>query len=350
MRLRCSAVLAAGLTLLGSGCSIEKLAADNMAPILLKVKDEFNRETVVQYGREAAPGLLGLLNGVVLASPDNAELRLIEAEMNASFAFAFLETENPAWATVSYQRAQRAALAALADVDEDLAAGLATMPLDGLSAALLELDEDAVGALFWWGFGRGSEVNLHRDDPKLILSLDRVDLVMQWVVDHDEAYFNAGPHLFFAIRHTLLPATLGGKPEIGLEHFEAVDRLTHGKMLLAKVFRAQYFAPSLAATKPGADMKTIKAAQMKAWKAFYDTLAEVMEAPDDLWPEQSLSNAVAKQKAQVLLKDPESYNIIPPEGVTNPYATGSAGDTGGDWDDGGDDAGGDWGDGDWGGK
>ena len=48
--------------------------------------------------------------------------------------------------------------------------------------------------------------------------------------------------------------------------------------------------------------------------------------------------------------DPESYNIIPPEGVTNPYATGSAGDTGGDWDDGGDDAGGDWGDGDWGGK
>ncbi len=343
MRGSWAGALVAALTLL-SGCSIEELAADNMAPILVKVKDEFNRETVVQYGREAAPGLLGLLNGLVLASPDNPELRLIEAEMNASFAFAFLEKENPAWATASYQRAQRAALAALADVDDDLAAGLTTMPLDQLSAALAELDEDAVAAMFWWGFGRGSEVNLHRDNPKLILSLDRVDLVMQWVVDTDETYFNAGPHLFFAIRHTLLPATLGGKPEIGLEHFEAVDRLTHGKMLLAKVFQAQYFAPSLAATKPGADMKTVLAAQLNAWKAFYDTLHEVMEAPDDLWPEQSLSNAVAKQRALVLLQDPESYNIIPPADVKNPYATESSGDggDGGDWGD-------DGGDGDWGG-
>jgi hypothetical protein len=330
-------VLFAALPLL-AGCSISKLAADNMVPILTETKNDFNRETVVQFGREAAPGLLGLLNGIVQASPDNPDLRLLQAEMSATFAFGFLEEENVEWATSLYQKAQVAALIALADEDEDFAKALPRMKPQAIEAALADMDEDAVGALFWWGFARGSEINLHRDDPKLILDLDRVDVVMAWVLKTDETYFNAGPHLFFAIRHTMLPKTLGGKPEIGLEHFVKFEKLTKGKYLLARVFRAKYFAPSLAATAPGADMKAIRAAQAAAWKAYYDPLAEVMEAPGNLWPEQNLSNAVAKKRAWVLLQDPESNNVIPPPGAKNAY---KEDDDGGDWG-GGDDEGGDW--------
>ena len=322
-----AAILLAALPLL-AGCSfIQRVAADNMAPVLAKTKDEFNREPIVQFGREAAPGLLGLLNGIVLASPYNPELRLIQAEMHASFAFGFLEEENVAWATSAYRKAQAAALVALADEDEDFAAALPTMSPGAIKDSLAELDEDAVAALFWWGFARGSEINLHRDDPKQILALERVDVVMEWVLKTDETFFNAGPHLFFAIRHTMLPKTLGGKPELGLAHFEKFEKLTKGKYLLARVFRAKYFAPGLAATKPGADIKTIKAAQAAAWKAFYDPLVEVMEAPADLWPDQNLSNAVAKKRALVLLQDPESNNIIPPPGAKNAYK-----DTGDDED------------------
>ncbi len=334
-----------GVALL-SGCSIEKMAADNMVPVFVKIKNEFNKETVTQYAREAGPALLAQLNGFVLASPANPEFRLLQAEMNATFAFAFLEVENPAWATDHYRKAQAAALIALADVDEDLAEGLTTLSLDALDTFLADQDQDAVPALFWWGFARGAQVNLHRNDPKLILDLDRVDKILTWVLEQDETFFNAGPHLFFALRHTMLPATLGGKPEIGLKHFQEVARITKNKMLLPMVFQAQYFAPGLAATPAGATLDEIKAAHLEAWKAFYDPLVAVLEAPDDLWPEQALSNAVAKDRALALLEDPESNNIIPPLGVKNPYQA-SGEDDGGDWGDGSEGSSGDD-EGDWG--
>ena len=49
-------------------------------------------------------------------------------------------------------------------------------------------------------------------------------------------------------------------------------------------------------------------------------LVGVVEAKDDLWPEQRLANEVAKDKARKLLAKPEDANIIPPEGVKNPFA------------------------------
>ena len=82
-----------------SGCSIEKIAGDNMVPIFVKIKNEFNKETQTQYAREAGPALLAQLNGFVLSSPDNPDFRLLQAEMNATFSFGFLEKENPDWAT-----------------------------------------------------------------------------------------------------------------------------------------------------------------------------------------------------------------------------------------------------------
>lgn len=328
-------LLGSVLVLLASGCSIEKLAADNATGLLAIVRDDFQRETVPRYAREAGPALLAQINGFAAASPRNPELRLLQAEMNATFAFAFLEAEDPEWATAHYRKAQRAALAALREENEALAEALPSAALDELTAMLAEVGEDAVPALFWWGFARGAEVNLHRDDPQQILDLDRVDRVLERVLALDENYYYGGPHLFFAIRYTLLPKTLGGDPERGREHFAAVDRITGGRHLLAQVLRAEYYAPGLAATPPAAGPEEIQAAQQRAWDEWFGTLARVVRADPALWPEQALSNAVARQRALSLLADPEEHNIIPPPGAENPWAAEDDGDDGA-W---GDDAG-----------
>ena len=66
-------------------------------------------------------------------------------------------------------------------------------------------------------------------------------------------------------------------------------------------------------------------AQKACWKAFFETLDGVVKAPDDLWPEQSLLNAVARARARELLGDPP---VIVPSDAENPYAAGGEDDDG----------------------
>ena len=172
----------------------------------------------------------------------------------------------------------------------------------------------------------GAEINLHRDDPARIAQIERVDTAMGWVVERAPGFFNAGPHLYFALRHTSLPPTLGGDAELGLHHFDEVDRITGGKLLMSPVFRAEFYAPTLAATPAGASLDEVRAAQQRAWDAWFGTLKQVVETPVDIWPAQTLPNAVARERALRLLADPEGHNIIPPPGAENPYAGGGAGE------------------------
>jgi hypothetical protein len=327
-----------------AGCSLQELAADSMVPVFVKSKEEFDRGRIPRYAREAAPALLATLDALALASPENPELRLLQAEMHFSFGFAFLEEEDPVWASDHYLRAQRAALAALRDVEEELAEALEDLPAERVEQRLGELGADAVPALFWWAIAGGSRINLNRGDPGLVAGLDRIDAIMEWVLQQDERFFFGGPHLYFALRNVALPPSLGGDPPEGIPHFEAVDRITRGRYLLARVFRAKFYAPNVTGAVPaGAGVDAMREAQQKAWEEFFGGLVAVLEAPDDLWPEQALANAIAKERARALLADPEAHNIIPPPGAENPYA--ESGQEEGDWGE----EEGDWGEdeGDW---
>lgn len=331
-------VLALG-ALFSEGCSLERMAADQMVPVLQRTRDLTNRETIPRAARESAPGLLAMLDGIVATSPENPELRLLQAELAAGFAFAFLEAEDPAWARAMYRKARGAARAALAEEDQELSDALeGKAPLAPL---LAEADEDCLPSLFWWGFARGAEINLDRGDPAALADLSRVDPVMEWVLARDPAYYHAGPHLYSALRRAAISPSMGGDPVKAAAHFDAVDRLTGGKLLLGRVLRAEFLAPSLAATPAGSGAAEALAAQQRAWAAFYDPLVAVLAAADDLWPEQALLNAVAKARARRLLADPESHGIIPPPGAVNAHAAPAEepgwGEGGGDgaWDDGG---------------
>lgn len=318
-----------------AGCSLERIAADQMVPVLQRTRDLVNQEPVPRAAREAGPGLLVTLEGIVATSPENVELRLLQAELAATFAFAFLEEEDPAWARALYRKARGAALAALAEEEEELAGALAAdRPVGPL---LAEADEDALPALFWWAFARGAEINLDKGDPAKVAGLTRVDEVMGWVLARDERFYHGGPQLYFAMRRAALAPTFGGDPVKAAEHFDAVDRITGKRFLLPAVLRAKFLAPSLAATPAGAGATEALAAQQRAWDAYYGGLKAVLAAPDDLFPEQALANAVAKERARRLLAAPEDNNIIPPPGAVNEFA--SPGDEPGDsagWDDGGD--------------
>lgn len=295
------------LAALLSGCSIDKMAADNMVPVLARTEDRFERSRTPKAARQGGPGLLFTLDGLIETSPRNTELLLLGAQMNAAFAFAFIEDEDEEWAKELYDKSRDYARRALLEEDEDLLK-VVEGPLDQ-KPTLDELDEDAVAPLFWLGFAWGSRINLDRADEKLIGQLGMVDRAMKAVLAKDEKFFNAGPHLYFAIRYAALAPTMGGNPDKALEHFNAVDRITRNRHLMSKVLRAKFYSCSMMAKN-----------QKAAWDDFFTTLEAVLKAKDDLWPEQRLSNEVAKAKAKKLLARPSDAQIDPPAGVTNPYA------------------------------
>ncbi len=303
----------AALLLAVSGCSIDKMAADNMVPVLRRTDDKFERSRTPKAARQAGPGLLFTLDGLVETSPENGELLVLAAQMNATFAFAFIEDEDEEWAKELYDKARDYARRALAVEDEDLLKEFEDPgKLQALRDALkvgTRIDEDTLPAAFWLGFAWGSRINLDRTDEKLLGQLGLVDNLMAHVLAKDEKFFNAGPHLYFAVRYAALAAAMGGNPEKALEHFKAVDRITQNRHLMSKFLRAKFYSCSMMAKN-----------QKGAWEDFLSTLEEVVKAKDDLWPEQRLANEVARAKAKKLLARPSDAQIDPPAGVTNPYA------------------------------
>ncbi len=315
-----SRVLSTALALLvtSSGCAIDRMAANNMVPVLRRTETEFERSRTPKAAREAAPGLLVTLDGMVATSPENPELLELAAQMNATFAFGFLEDDEPAWASELYEKAQGYARRAIAVRDDSVLAQVESK-LDA-KPELDAVDADLVPALFWYGFALGSRINLNRSDEKMISLLGQVDRVMKAVLAADEQFFNAGPHLYFAIRYSSLSKSLGGNPDKAKQHFDSVDRITHDRLLMSKVLRAKFWSCSLQETPSNATLEQMTVAQKKAWDDFYQTLTGVLDAKDDLWPDQRLANEVAKVKARKLLGRPEDANIIAPEGVENPFA------------------------------
>jgi hypothetical protein len=295
------------LALATAGCSIDKMAADNMVPVLKRTDDSFERSRSPKAARQAGPGLLFTLDGLIATSPENPELLELGAQMNATFAFAFVEDEDEEWAKELYDRARDYAFRALKERDEDLA-NKVEAKLDQVQK-LEDVPEKDIPALFWLAFAWGSRINLDRSDEKLIGQVGMVDRAMQAVLEKDEGFFNGGPHLYFAIRYAALGASMGGDPKKALDHFQAVDRLTNNKHLMAKVLKAKFWSCSMMAKN-----------QKGAWNDFLNTLEGVLNAPPDLWPEQRLANEVAKVKAKKLLAHPSDAQIDPPDGETNPYA------------------------------
>ena len=77
---------------------------------------------------------------------------------------------------------------------------------------------------------------------------------------------------------------LGGNPDISRAHFEKALRITHGKFLMVYVYYARSYA-----------------VQTQNQALFEELLNTVMTTPIDVLPEFRLGNAIAKEKAKLLL-------------------------------------------------
>jgi len=281
-----------------------KFAGDSTVDVMKVATQAFNEEPDAWLARESALGQLKFAEGVLKATPENEDLMVLIAANYTNFAFGFFlfDLEQLKWGSDEYEtlknrsvdffnRGRRHAIMALNQDVEDF--GTAVYATGDRFDQILreELDpEDHVPAMYWLANAWGNIINLTSDDPDSLADLGRVKQIMQWVRDHDSNYENSGPVLFFGVMNTAIPKALGGKPEEAKVAFDAALKATDRKFLMVQALYARHY---------------MKVVNDKA--GYVRLLTEVLDARDDIYPEQRLANELAKQRARRWLDETDDH-------------------------------------------
>lgn len=281
------ALCIAALVALG-GCSMKEMAVRGSLPLMAGGIEAMNRESDIELAQAAMPASLKMIEGMVYADPDNPKLRLYAAEGFHGYAFAFVENGDPRRAAGLYARCRDHARAALRPTA--LREALDTRPPEALRELVAGTSVDDVPALFWTASctAKWAQMNLH--DVTVLPEVERAAVLMRRVLELDEDFYYAGPHLFFAVFHAVRGPVLGGDFAKSERHFERARELTGGKILMVDVLQAEYL-----------DRQRLDRA------AFHARLTRVLEAPDDLLPQATFINRVAKAQARRLLAGEDEW-------------------------------------------
>lgn len=266
-----------------NGCSISQLTVKAAMPLIDGGVAAINQESDLQLAKSAIPGNISLIEGMLINDPDNESLRLYAAEAYYGYAFGFVEDSDPQRATELYLRGYRHALHAL------LNRGLSKQALNGELESLQEdinkLGKSSVPALFWTASCRAKAIDLNRDSAKSLAQLPKAVMMMQRVLDLDENFYLSGAHIFFGVYYGSKSPMLGGNYTLAEQHFNKANAANDNKLLVVDLLQAKYL-----------ERQRFNRAD------FHKLLTHIINAPDDLYPQQALINAISKQKASLYLE------------------------------------------------
>lgn len=264
------------------------LAVDTTAEIFLDGQAAFEEESDLELAEHSIAANLKVLEGMLKSSPNNETLLVLCSKSYGGYAFGFIEDKSKKRAEQFYLRGRDYALHVLeknSSFKEALHADFETF-----EKSLENFDQDDVSALFWTAYNWGNWMNLNLNSPEAIAIAPRVERMMKKVLELDEGYFFAGPHLFYGIYFGARPPMLGGDKNKSRHHFEMALKLTKRKFLMTQVLYAQYYA-----------------VQHQDQVLFQKLLQEVIKAKDSIYPEQNLITQLAKRKARRLLENEKNF-------------------------------------------
>ena len=282
-------ILLCALAVFSISCATErkKITVGATALLMEDIAKSAYKQTDTRVIREGMPAYLMLMDGMVEALPDNDRLLISAAQGYATFAGAFIESQDKAYANVLYGRAKDYALRAL---EQRGIKDPASQPFDDFQAAINETDKDDVPFMFWGSACWGNWIQLNMGSMEAMAQLPRVEVLMKRVLLLDEAYYYGGPHLFMGLWFGSRPKMAGGNLDLARKHFQKAIELGDGKFLMAYIYFAEYYAK-----------KTFD-------KALYLSILEnVHKTPADIVPDLTLLNTIAHKRATQLMQEADEY-------------------------------------------
>lgn len=277
-------LILAALLVTTSGCaslisSATSGMADNISGAILNQDDP---ATV----RDGAPAYLLMLDGLIEGDPESEDLLLAGARLYGSYATAFVEDE---------ERAQRLAARSLGYAHRALCNELpevcagTDLKLDEFRQSLAQTSRSDLALLYGYAVAWAGWVQLNSADWNAVADLAKVTALFEHCLQLDESFEQGGSHLYLGVIKSLLPAALGGKPEVARSHFESAIEISAGRNLMASVLMAQHYARAVFDQQ------------------LHDSLLNSVLAAEVQYAGYTLSNSLAKQQAAVLLAESADF-------------------------------------------
>ena len=266
------------------GCaSLVSSATSDMADnISLAISNQDDPATV----RDGAPAYLIMIDGLIEGDPQNRNLLLAGSRLYGSYTAAFIEDE---------PRAQRLAGKSLAYARRALCIEDARVceaidsKLDQFEASLAGTGKAQLKALYSFAAAWASWIQVNANDWNAVADLSKVTALFERCLVIDENYDGGGAHVYLGVIKTLLPAALGGKPELARAHFERAMEISAGHNLMISVLMAKNYARNVFD------------------RELHDALLISVEAAPADYPGYTLINTLAKLEAEQLLAESEDF-------------------------------------------
>lgn len=291
-------LLFAFLVINSLGCNMTTLAANSTVDVFAKAAPTFEKESDVELAKASGLGNIKMVEGLIEVVPDNVVLLELTSKSFGAYAFGFLEPQLDSMDSLSDEYEALAMRAVnFYDRGKDYASRAIELeypgfravmdgPADQYETFIQQIDQDSVSLLFWVGYNWGAGINLQLEDPAAVVDFPKVMATMERVVQLDETTYFGNAHTLLAVGKAALPKALGGDPEGAKAHFERARSIVDGRYLMTDYLYARFYH---ARANPNQE-------------AFESMLNGIIDADDDLFPEQQLANEIAKQRAEFWLE------------------------------------------------
>ena len=270
------------------------LSVASCGRVITNAKIEFSQdlaETILESDdpetiKKGVPAYLILISSMIKGDPDNPDLLESGARLYGSYASGFADSteSKKALANRAYNYSSRAMcirIKAFCDVKS-----LSYFEYEKLLATV---DKSQAEHLLIFASSWASVIEANSSDWNAVAELPKVKASIQRVIDLDETVSNGNAHLYMAVMESLLPPSLGGKPDLAKKHFDRAIEISNGSNQMAKVLYAEKYA------------------RLLFDRELHDELLKQVVNSEDGPKDQKLINTLAKQKAAELLIDADDY-------------------------------------------
>ena len=272
----------ASFLMLGSGCTnlvsgITSQLADDLAGSILNSED-------IDTVREGVPAYLLLMDSFLRSSPDSEDLLLAASNLNGAFSALVVDEDRiKLFSAKSMRYVEHAACVSkspLCDVRQQSYAEF--------EQTVSSLKVSDVLIAYSLGVAWVGRLQANSDDWAVIAELSRAKLLMERVIELDENHENGGPHLYMGGMETLLPASMGGKPEKGRAHFEKAIEINEAYLMTKVIYAQQY-------------------SRLMFDQELHDRLLNEVLSADPVVEGMTLTNRIAQERAKDLLASSKDY-------------------------------------------
>ena len=267
-----------------SGCaSLMSSAASGLANDLSAAMLNQNDPEIV---RDGAPAYMLLLDSMLESNPDDPDLLIAAAKMYATYGAVFAEEP---------ERAARLTSRALAYAQRGVCNSYSqgchwnTAIYDDFTASLDGLTEKHADIVYGYSLAALAFTLAHSDDMNAFARLPQMEALLLRYVEISSPATESDAYTYLGILLTLMPQSLGGRPEEARVYFERSIELTGGYNLCAKLDFAENYARSLYD------------------RELHDRLLNEVVSADPEKPGYTLCNVLAQRRATELLQSADDY-------------------------------------------